>query len=106
MDAPSAAPKSDLKKLEKDLLARAGEADNLAALEDLRVAALGKNGSVTGLLKTLGRLAPEERRSFGQAVNALKDRVAQALEARKGALADANRQGWLSRFFNHPLMPF
>ncbi len=89
MDAPSAASKSDLKKLEKDLLARAGEADSLAALEDLRVAALGKNGSVTGLLKTLGRLAPEERRSFGQAVNALKDRVAQALEARKGALADA-----------------
>jgi phenylalanyl-tRNA synthetase alpha chain len=89
MDAPSAASVSDLKKLEKDLLSSIAKADGLAALEDLRVAALGKSGSVTGLLKTLGKLAPEERRSFGQAVNVLKGRVGVALEARKSALADA-----------------
>ena len=89
MDAPSAASESDLEKLEKDLLASTAKADGLAVLEDLRVAALGKNGSVTGLLKTLGRLAPEERRAFGQAVNTLKDRVTEAIEARKSTLSGA-----------------
>ncbi len=57
MDAVAAASESDLKKLKKDLLARIGETADLAGLEDLRVGALGKNGSVTALLKTLGRLA-------------------------------------------------
>lgn len=89
MDAPSAASESDINKLELDLLARIARADALAALEDLRVSALGKNGSVTSLLKTLGRLAPEERRTFGQAVNVLKDKVNSALEARKDTLQAA-----------------
>lgn len=89
MDAPAAASESDLKKLEKDLTTKIRKADNLAALEDLRVAALGKSGSVTGLLKRLGSLPAEERRAFGQAVNALKTRVAEALDTRKTALAEA-----------------
>jgi phenylalanyl-tRNA synthetase alpha chain len=89
MDAPAAASESDLEKLEEGILGRVGKADDLAALEELRVATLGKNGSVTGLLKTLGRLAPEERRSFGQAVNALKGKVNVALEARKETLQKA-----------------
>jgi phenylalanyl-tRNA synthetase alpha chain len=86
MDAPSAASESDINKLEVDLLSRIAKADALAALEELRISALGKNGSVTGLLKTLGRLPPDERRTFGQAVNVLKDKVNAALEARKDAL--------------------
>ncbi|MGF1619568.1 MAG: phenylalanine--tRNA ligase subunit alpha [Rhodomicrobiaceae bacterium] len=89
MEAVAAASKSDLNELEKDLTARIGKAADLAELEDLRVGALGKSGSVTGLLKTLGKLPPEERRGYGQAINAVKDRVAEALDARKSVLADA-----------------
>jgi phenylalanyl-tRNA synthetase alpha chain len=88
MDALAAASASDLKKLEEDLLARIAAARDLAALEDLRVGALGKNGSVTALLKTLGRLPADERRGFGQAINAVKERVSQALEAQKSVLRE------------------
>jgi phenylalanyl-tRNA synthetase alpha chain len=89
MDAAAAASETDLKKLEKELIARITGASELAALEDLRVSALGKNGTVTGLLKRLGQLAPEERRTFGQRVNSLKQHVGDALEARKAELQEA-----------------
>jgi phenylalanyl-tRNA synthetase alpha chain len=89
MDAVAAASGSDLKALEKDLLARIEKAADLAELDALRVGAIGKSGSVTGLLKTLGKLPPDERRGFGQSINALKDRVGEALDARKSVLADA-----------------
>src|SRR5688500_3509652 len=89
MDAAAAASQSDLKQLEADLSARIEKADDLAAIEDLRVGALGKSGSVTGLLKSLGSMPPEERKSFGQAVNGLKQRVTELLEERKGSLQKA-----------------
>jgi phenylalanyl-tRNA synthetase alpha chain len=91
MDAATAASQSDLKKLEADLTARIRKADDLAAVEDLRVGALGKSGSVTGLLKSLGAMPAEERKSFGQAVNGLKQRVTDLLEERKGVLQKAAR---------------
>jgi phenylalanyl-tRNA synthetase alpha chain len=88
MDALAAASESDLKQLEEDLLERVAATRDLAALEDLRVGTLGKSGSVTALLKTLGRLPADERRGFGQAINAVKERVSDALEARKVVLRD------------------
>src|SRR5581483_319636 len=64
-----------------------------AALESVRVMALGRNGSITALLKTLGGLSPDERKVQGPAINGLKDRVNAALNARreafKGAALDA-----------------
>jgi phenylalanyl-tRNA synthetase alpha chain len=89
MDAAMAASEGDLKKLETALSASIRNAGDLAALEDLRVGALGKNGSVTGLLKSLGAMAPEERKSFGAAVNGLKQRVTELLEERKEGLQRA-----------------
>jgi len=58
----------------------AGDAD---ALEQLRVAILGRNGQLTALLKTLGGLAPDERKTRGAALNALKGVVEEALGAAK-----------------------
>jgi phenylalanyl-tRNA synthetase alpha chain len=60
---------SDLDQLKSDLLAAIGNAD-LAGLEDIRVSALGKSGSVTGLLKTLGGMSPEERQTTGPRIHA------------------------------------
>ena len=77
---------SDLDTLSKELLTEIDAADDLARLEAVRVAALGKKGRVSELMSRLGKLAPEERKAFGQAVNALKDAVAAALETRKGVL--------------------
>lgn len=75
-------------------------AGDLAALDQVRVQFLGKKGAIKALLKQTGKLPAEERRPFGQAVNALKDEVTEALEARKGTLeqqAEAARleAGWL-----------
>src|SRR5262245_36723661 len=70
---------------DKWLAAIAG-AGALDQLEGMRVEALGKKGEVTGLMKTLGSLSPEERKSAGQALNQLKDALTEAIEARKAAL--------------------
>jgi phenylalanyl-tRNA synthetase alpha chain len=77
---------SDLKALEAELLAEIAGAGDLSALEQARLAALGKKGRVSALMQSLGAMAPEERKGFGQAVNEIKDRVGTALDSRKSAL--------------------
>ena len=62
---------------------------SLDALEQTRVSLLGKNGEITALLKQLGGMPAADRKSFGQAVNAVKVAVAGALENKKEALEDA-----------------
>ena len=70
------------------LAAIAGAADE-AGLEAVRVAALGKKGSISALLATLGKMSPDERKSAGAAINALKDEVTEALAARRSLLKAA-----------------
>ena len=80
---------NSLEGLKAKILKAVAQASALAELEDIRVSALGKKGSVTGLLKDLGGKAPEERRDFGQAINAVKDAVTAAIDARKADLERA-----------------
>ena len=80
---------TDTAQLEQQILADIAAAGDDAALEAARVAALGKSGSLTALLKTLGTLPPEERKTQGPLINGLKDRVNAALAARREALKDA-----------------
>jgi len=82
-------PMSELDTLEHSLLAEIGKAADEQALEAVRIAALGKKGSVSELLKTLGAMSPEERQQKGPAINGLKNRVNDALVERRGALRDA-----------------
>jgi phenylalanyl-tRNA synthetase alpha chain len=79
---------TDLRALETELLAAVAAANDEAALEAVRVAALGRNGSVSALLKTLGTMTPETRKEEGPLINSLKDRVSAALAARKDALRE------------------
>ncbi len=79
----------ELDSLRAELLAAIAGACDLGALEDVRVGALGKKGRVSALMQRLGSLPPEERRDFGQAVNALKTAVAEALEVKQQELASA-----------------
>jgi len=81
---------TDIAQLERDLLAAVSEATNERSLEDVRVSALGKKGAIAELLKTLGSMSPDERRNKGAAFNALRDRVADALAARKAELESAS----------------
>jgi phenylalanyl-tRNA synthetase alpha chain len=79
----------DLDALRGRWLGRIGEASDEAALESARVSALGKKGEVALMMRELGRMTPEERKTAGPALNALKDELNAALGARKAALADA-----------------
>jgi phenylalanyl-tRNA synthetase alpha chain len=80
---------ASLEGLEGELLGAIVKAADLGELEEVRVAALGKKGRVSELLQRLGQMPPEARKTFGQAVNKLKDRIGEALEARREVLGRA-----------------
>lgn len=73
----------------QEALARITAAQDLDALEKLRVEFLGKQGSISGLLKTLGAMSPEDRQTVGPQIHALREAVTAALAAAKAALETA-----------------
>jgi phenylalanyl-tRNA synthetase alpha chain len=77
-------------------LAEFSAAQDPASLENAKARYLGKSGELTAVLKSLRTLAPEVRRSAGQAINEAKSKLEAALEARRGALADAKLASRLS----------
>jgi len=78
---------SELESLEQELLSAIFAAADERSLEEVRIAALGKKGSVSEKLKTLGKMSPEERKVAGPALNQLKDRIAEAIDQRRVTLA-------------------
>src|SRR4051812_25263373 len=87
---------TDLSTLERDLLGQIARAPDEAALETVRVSALGKKGAVSELLKTLGGMTPDERKAKGPLINGLRDTVQGAIATRKEALAEAALEGRLA----------
>jgi phenylalanyl-tRNA synthetase alpha chain len=79
---------SDIQNLERDIADAIASAADEAALEQLRVAALGKKGSISELLKTLGGMSPDERKEKGPQFNTLRDRISEALTTRKSELQE------------------
>jgi len=79
----------DLVRLNESVPDEIAAADSPEALEQLRVKYLGRRGVVTAMMRELGGLDPERRRSAGQELNALKDRIAAAIDARAGELGRA-----------------
>jgi len=75
--------------LREKYLALISAAADEAALEELRVQAVGKKGEISLQMRSLGKMSPEERQVAGPALNALKDQVNSALTARKSSMADA-----------------
>ena len=80
---------SDLATLEQTILKEIADAGDETALEAVRVAALGKKGSISALLATLGKMSPDERKTQGAAINLAKDKVSEALAARREVLKSA-----------------
>ena len=80
---------TDFQALKGKYLANIAAAEDEAALEEVRLAALGKTGEISLAMRGLGKMTPEERKAAGPALNALKDEIDAALRARKAALADA-----------------
>ncbi len=77
---------TDLIALEAGLIRRINEATDPAVLEAIRIEALGKTGSISNLLKTLGAMTPDERKTEGPKINGLRDLVQTTLNSRKAAL--------------------
>ncbi|MFN3825912.1 MAG: phenylalanine--tRNA ligase subunit alpha [Pseudorhodobacter sp.] len=78
-----------LDELRGKYIAAVSAAAEEAALEEVRLAALGKKGEISLMMRELGRMDPAERQTFGAALNRLKDEIDTALKARKTALGDA-----------------
>jgi len=88
---------SDLETLETEILDAVAGAGDEQALESVRVAALGKKGSVSLQMKSLGGMSPEERQTMGPALNGLKTRVTDAIAARREVLKEAALEARLER---------
>jgi len=80
---------AQIASLRAEISAATAAAADEAAIEAVRVGALGKKGSVSALLATLGSIAPEERKSAGAAINGLKAEVSALIEAKAAELAKA-----------------
>jgi len=79
------------------LVASIHSASTLDELEDIRITALGKKGTITGLMKSLGSLDPDKRKQAGQLLNAIKEEVASAIDVRKVTMEDAALETQLHR---------
>ena len=80
---------TDIAALQSEILAQVSAATDEAALDAVRVGTLGKKGSVSALLATMGKLSPDERKAQGPLFNGLRDTITEAIAARKVQLADA-----------------
>ena len=80
---------TDIITLQSETLAAIAGAGDLDALEAVRIGALGKQGTVSALLKSLGQMSPEERQVQGPAINGLREAVTAAMAARKATLESA-----------------
>ena len=80
---------SDIESLSTQALSDIASAQTPDALESLRVALLGKSGTVTAQLKQLGTLPGDQRKAAGEAINIARDAIANALSTRKALLEDA-----------------
>lgn len=80
----------DPTEIESALIAAVQAADGLDALEEVRVRALGRKGQITEMMKALGAMAPDERRTAGPLLNGLKARISAAIETRRTGLEAAH----------------
>ena len=79
----------DIAELKSRILGAVGAAADESALEDLRVAAIGKKGEISLKMRELGAMSPEQKQQVGPILNALKDEVNAAIAAKRAALGDA-----------------
>jgi phenylalanyl-tRNA synthetase alpha chain len=88
--------KDRLQALSERALALIAEADTSEALTGIETTVLGRKGELATLMRGIGELPPEERAGFGQAVNAAKAAIAEALEERRETFRGAHLAAELS----------
>ena len=73
---------SNLEALKNEIVETVKAANDIPSLEEVRVSALGKKGKITDMMKSLGKLEPEERKKMGQELNLLKNEISSEIDAR------------------------
>ena len=81
-----------LEKIRQEALARLQEVREEKELEELNSSVLGRSGSLTGILRTMGQLDKEQRAKLGQASNAVKKELEQAIAERRAKIAQLMQQ--------------
>jgi phenylalanyl-tRNA synthetase alpha chain len=89
MPEAAQANNAELESLKTELASAVASAKDIAALDGIRVKALGKSGRITDLMKALGTLAPDARKERGAALNVLKNEIAVQIDAKQKELAEA-----------------
>ena len=84
-----------LREIRQRVLAELKDADATQRLEQIRVSVLGKKGELTGLLRSMGQLSPEERPKMGAMVNDVRKALEEALENKKAELAQKEKDARL-----------
>lgn len=87
---------TDINALKTEITSEIEAANDLKALDDVRVTVLGKKGRITAIMKTLGQMDPEERKTKGQALNQLKDEIADTIRTAEFALKKKEMEARLS----------
>ena len=87
----------DIDALRTEIMDAVNDARDLDALEQIRVAELGKKGRISGLMKSLGGMTPDERKTAGPALNGLKNDVGNAIQQAKDLLENAALDARLQR---------
>lgn len=88
---------NDIKELKTVIASEIQAANDLKALDDVRVSALGKKGRITAVMKTLGKMDAEERKTKGQELNALKNEIADLIKNQENALKKQEMDARLSQ---------
>lgn len=81
----------EVSQIERDAIERIGNADSLDLLRDLQVQFLGRKGSLTAVLKSLGALSVDEKKSVGAAANQARQRIEQSIEEATARLSASRR---------------
>jgi phenylalanyl-tRNA synthetase alpha chain len=95
----------DLEALKNQTDAALAAATDLRAWDAVRIAVLGRNGSLTGMLKDLGKVPAEQKRERGAALNRLKEALTSAIEARKSSLQAAELDARVASEGLDPTLP-
>lgn len=95
----------DIEKIEKEAIEDIYKADTIQKLEEIRITYLGRKGLITGLLRQIGTLPEDQRPSFGQKINTLKEKINTKIHERVSTINQIEEQRRLKEEFIDPTLP-
>jgi len=95
----------EIQRVERQVEEAIGQATSTLDLREIELKFLGKSGELTGLMRGIGKLSPEERPSFGAALNEAKDRLQALLDSRAAEFKSGERSAQFAAEKIDPTLP-